>query len=69
MYTGRFRTLGGVAQHIHISPCYLSNLFSRIAGCRFVGYPTRLRLRHGVELHTGLPPRLRGCPLAVAQRG
>lgn len=39
-------TLSGVAAEIHISPCYLSDLFSRIVGCRFVEYLTRLRLRH-----------------------
>jgi AraC-like DNA-binding protein len=39
-------TLSGVAAEIHISSCYLSDLFSRIVGCRFVEYLTRLRLRH-----------------------
>ena len=37
-------TLTEVAGRIHISPCYLSDLFSRIVGCRFVEYLTRLRL-------------------------
>ena len=37
-------TLSEVARRIHISPCYLSDLFSRIVGCRFVEYLTRLRL-------------------------
>ena len=37
-------TLSEVAKRIHISPCYLSDLFSRIVGCRFVEYLTRLRL-------------------------
>lgn len=37
-------TLTEVAKRIHISPCYLSDLFSRIVGCRFVEYLTRLRL-------------------------
>ena len=37
-------TLSSVASEIHISACYLSDLFSRIVGCRFVEYLTRLRL-------------------------
>lgn len=37
-------TLSSVASEIHISPCYLSDLFSRIVGCRFVEYLTHLRL-------------------------
>lgn len=37
-------SLSEVASRIHISPCYLSDLFSRIVGCRFVEYLTRLRL-------------------------
>ena len=39
-------TLSSVAAEIHISACYLSDLFSRIVGCRFVEYLTRLRLEH-----------------------
>ena len=37
-------TLSSVASEIHISACYLSDLFSRIVGSRFVEYLTRLRL-------------------------
>ena len=37
-------TLSDIAGKIHISPCYLSDLFSRIVGCRFVEYVTELRL-------------------------
>ena len=37
-------TLSEVARRIHISPCYLSDLFSRIVGRRFVEYLTHLRL-------------------------
>lgn len=43
-------TLSGVAAEIHISPCYLSDLFSRIVGCRFVEYLTHLRLRHACTM-------------------
>ena len=39
-------TLCDVAERIHISPCYLSDLFSRTVGCRFVEYLTHLRLEH-----------------------
>ena len=39
-------TLSDIARRIHISPCYLSDLFSRIVGCRFVEYLTNLRLEH-----------------------
>ena len=47
-------TLSEVAKRIHISPCYLSDLFSRIVGCRFVEYLTRLRLeRARAMLHEG----------------
>lgn len=37
-------TLSSVASEIHISACYLSDLFSRIVGCRFVEYLTSMRL-------------------------
>lgn len=37
-------TLASVAGEIHISSCYLSDLFSRIVGCRFVEYLSHLRL-------------------------
>ena len=37
-------TLSEIASRIHISPCYLSDLFSRIVGCRFIEYLTNLRL-------------------------
>ncbi len=46
-------TLGEVAARIHISPCYLSDLFSRIVGCRFVEYLTRLRLECAQALLRG----------------
>lgn len=49
-------TLGDVARHIHISPCYLSDLFSRIVGCRFVEYLTRLRLEHAQSMLRGNAP-------------
>ena len=49
-------TLGDVAGHIHISPCYLSDLFSRIVGCRFVEYLTRLRLEHAQTMLRGSAP-------------
>lgn len=49
-------TLGDVARHIHISPCYLSDLFSRIVGCRFVEYLTRLRLEHAQGMLRGDAP-------------
>ncbi len=45
-------TLGEVAGRIHISPCYLSDLFSRIVGCRFVEYLTHLRLERAQDMLT-----------------
>ncbi len=50
-------TLTSLACEIHISPCYLSDLFSKIVGCRFVEYLTRLRLEHArLLLRTGDMP-------------
>lgn len=43
-------TLSEVAGHIHISACYLSDLFSRIVGCRFIEYLTRLRLERAQSM-------------------
>ena len=43
-------TLSEVAGHIHISSCYLSDLFSRIVGCRFIEYLTRLRLERAQSM-------------------
>lgn len=43
-------TLKEVAGRIHISPCYLSDLFSRIVGCRFVEYLTHLRLERAQDM-------------------
>ena len=45
-------TLSDVAGQIHISACYLSDLFSRIVGCRFVEYLTRLRLEKAYAMLT-----------------
>ena len=46
-------TLKEVAGRIHISPCYLSDLFSRIVGCRFVEYLTHLRLERARDMLAG----------------
>ena len=46
-------TLSEVAGHIHISACYLSDLFSRIVGCRFIEYLTRLRLERAQSMLRG----------------
>lgn len=51
-------TLSSVASEIHISACYLSDLFSRIVGCRFVEYLTRLRLERA-----GAMLRNTDCPI------
>ena len=45
-----------MARQIHISACYLSDLVSRIVGCRFVEYLTRLRLEKAYAmLHSHAP--------------
>ncbi len=43
-------SLSELAAAIHISPCYLSDLFSRLVGCRFTEYLTTFRLKKARKL-------------------
>ncbi len=43
-------TLQEVAEHVHLSPAYFSNLFKITTGFSFVDYVTRLRMEKAMSL-------------------
>ena len=45
--------LSDAAQLVGLTPCYLSTLFSRYAGCAFSEYLTRFRITKAIELISG----------------
>lgn len=42
-------TLNRLAEAVHLSPCYLSTLFSEYVGCSFIRYLTRVRIEKAQE--------------------
>lgn len=45
-------TLEKVAKHMYVSPCHLSRVFKKAAGCTFVQYVSTCRLERAKELLT-----------------
>ena len=56
--------LSDAAQIVGLTPCYLSTLFSRYAGCGFTEYLTRVRISKAIELISGTELSL----LEIAER-
>lgn len=56
--------LSDAAQTVGLTPCYLSTLFARYAGCGFTEYLTRVRIRKAIELISGTELSL----LEIAER-
>lgn len=51
-------TLADTAKHVHINPCYLSQLFKQQTGVNFVDYVADMRIREAKKLLTGTTLRI-----------
>ncbi|MFB9279494.1 helix-turn-helix domain-containing protein [Cohnella cellulosilytica] len=62
---GRDLSLTQVAEHVHLHPNHLSELFKKETGVKFVDYVIRTRMQRAMELLASTPTRIAEIAMAV----